>query len=407
MKSFYRQQYAHANYTAFRRSMPTPIIGVYDDHDYGLNDGDRTYPDKEPARQMFLDFIDEPVGSPRRTRDGVYADYLFGPAGRRTKIILLDTRYNRDGSGDDMLGARQWAWLEQAIDADSEVDLFVLGSSVQLVSTDKRIGEGWRLAPKSRARLFDLFAQRRRNIEAPVVFLSGDIHMAEADVTYTCSNASSSSDSASSSVRATPFYEFTSSGLTHSVASHIGETLADLTLGSLILAPRESHAETLDASASVRGWFAGLNFGQVEVDWLERRVTVKIVDDRAAVRLRYDLPFDALAQTTYQLEEASESSSASSSGIPSLPPLIASRCAEEAARRLAPPMFVIPGVKAMLFAIILSQVGLALLIAGVWHFWSKRLERKEKSRSAREAFKLTLEEKAKARAAKKEAKKKE
>lgn len=60
------------------------------------NDGDAKFPDKEYARQAFLDFLDEPADSARRTQSGLYASYTFGnEAGKRVKVILLDGRYNQ------------------------------------------------------------------------------------------------------------------------------------------------------------------------------------------------------------------------------------------------------------------------------------------------------------------------
>ena len=50
---------------------------------------------KDASRRIFLDFWDEPAGSPRRDRDGVYASYVFGPPGQRVQVILPDLRYNR------------------------------------------------------------------------------------------------------------------------------------------------------------------------------------------------------------------------------------------------------------------------------------------------------------------------
>ena len=59
-------------------------------------------------KKLWLDFIDEPQSSPRRSRvnDGIYTSYYLG-ANKRLKIILLDVRYNRDSVADgtqDMLG---------------------------------------------------------------------------------------------------------------------------------------------------------------------------------------------------------------------------------------------------------------------------------------------------------------
>jgi alkaline phosphatase D len=39
------------------------IIGIWDDHDYGMNDGDARNPIKIPQKQIFLDYLDEPKDS--------------------------------------------------------------------------------------------------------------------------------------------------------------------------------------------------------------------------------------------------------------------------------------------------------------------------------------------------------
>jgi alkaline phosphatase D len=50
------------------------IIGVWDDHDYGKNNGDKTFKNKHIIREIFLDFIDEPLDSQRRLEKdtGIY-----------------------------------------------------------------------------------------------------------------------------------------------------------------------------------------------------------------------------------------------------------------------------------------------------------------------------------------------
>ena len=58
MRATWRRQHARAGYCAFRARVP--VVGVWDDHDYGENNGDMSYPDKEPAREMFWDFLDVP-----------------------------------------------------------------------------------------------------------------------------------------------------------------------------------------------------------------------------------------------------------------------------------------------------------------------------------------------------------
>ena len=51
-------------YKAFRNV--TPVIGVWDDHDYGCNNCDKQFYKKDYMKQVYLDFIDEPLDSDRR-----------------------------------------------------------------------------------------------------------------------------------------------------------------------------------------------------------------------------------------------------------------------------------------------------------------------------------------------------
>ena len=46
------------------------IIGVWDDHDYGTNDGGRRFQFKEQNRDIWLDFIGEPSDTERRLQKG-------------------------------------------------------------------------------------------------------------------------------------------------------------------------------------------------------------------------------------------------------------------------------------------------------------------------------------------------
>src|SRR3954470_6372614 len=126
----YRTEKNHDGYRSLRRE--SRILGVWDDNDYGISDGGKENPNKVQSETLLLDFLDEPPDSPRRRQAGVYASYTFGPPGQRVKIILLDTRYNRDkpGPNADILGAEQWQWLESQLSAtDSTVTL--IGSGTQ------------------------------------------------------------------------------------------------------------------------------------------------------------------------------------------------------------------------------------------------------------------------------------
>jgi alkaline phosphatase D len=170
-----------------------PIVATWDDHDYGVNDGGRDYPKRNESQQVFLDFFGEPADSPRRTRKGVYDAKIFGPAGKRVQVILLDTRYDRspltkkpgppqkdvgpylpDPSPDAReLSDAQWAWLEAQLREPAELRL--LCSSVQVVN-DQQEWETWGNFPKERERLVSLINDTKAT---GVLILSGDRHLAE------------------------------------------------------------------------------------------------------------------------------------------------------------------------------------------------------------------------------------
>lgn len=43
------------------------VVGVWDDHDFGTNDGGKHFPFKNQNREIWLDFIGEPNDTDRRT----------------------------------------------------------------------------------------------------------------------------------------------------------------------------------------------------------------------------------------------------------------------------------------------------------------------------------------------------
>jgi phosphodiesterase/alkaline phosphatase D-like protein len=77
------------------------LMGVWDDHDFGINDGGTEHEFKTETQQIFLDYMNVPLDSPRRLRQGVYSSEVIGEAGERVRIILLDARFHRDAIGSD------------------------------------------------------------------------------------------------------------------------------------------------------------------------------------------------------------------------------------------------------------------------------------------------------------------
>ena len=197
MKRKYKQQLSRPGYKAFREKFP--IIGIWDDHDYGINNGGKSNPIKAQGQQMFLDFLDEPADSERRKQEGIYTSYEYGEGDSSVKIMLLDTRYHRDrpGSGRaDILGAQQWRWLESEI-KNSAARVNIIVSGVSVLSRQMPFAEEWNDFKWARIRLFNLI----ENYQLPgVLFLTGDRHF---------------SSHLRNTVKGQAFHEFMSSGLTH------------------------------------------------------------------------------------------------------------------------------------------------------------------------------------------------
>lgn len=57
----------------------TPVTGLWDDHDFNNNNGGKEYEGKNEVQKILLEFLDEPIDSPRRTREGLYGSHTFGP----------------------------------------------------------------------------------------------------------------------------------------------------------------------------------------------------------------------------------------------------------------------------------------------------------------------------------------
>ena len=70
---YYRRQ-SRSEYRALVAGVS--VFSIWDDHDYGLNDGGKEYLFKEKSKELFLDFWNIPSNDPRRTRSGLYHDVL-------------------------------------------------------------------------------------------------------------------------------------------------------------------------------------------------------------------------------------------------------------------------------------------------------------------------------------------
>jgi alkaline phosphatase D len=203
------EQKTNPYYSSFADSCR--ILGIWDDHDYGLNDGGKEFEAKKASKNQLFAFLDIPENDPSRLHEGVYQSYTIEEQGVSIKVILLDTRYFRgdlipdpsgqkrylEASKESILGEAQWAWLEKELKT-SMADFHLIGSGIQVIPTEHGF-EKWANFPNERKRLVKLLEQ----YDPPgTILISGDRHIAEISQLKT-------------SMKQGTLTEVTSSGLTH------------------------------------------------------------------------------------------------------------------------------------------------------------------------------------------------
>ncbi len=194
-----------------RLRQQVPHLAIWDDNDYGLNDGGGWFAHKQASKEAFMAFWQLPAHDERRQREGLYVARSYGPPGQRVQVILLDGRWFRspwkptdqrnapgkeryvpdDNPALTMLGETQWAWLEAQL--RQPADLRLIASGIQVLAEGHGF-ERWGLFPHERQRLFNLIDRTRAN---GVVLLSGDRHIGaayrtSADVPYALTDLTSS-----------------------------------------------------------------------------------------------------------------------------------------------------------------------------------------------------------------------
>ena len=162
------------------------ILKIWDDHDYGKNDGGSEYQLREEAQDLFLEFWNIPANDIRHSRDGIYFDLFKKFDDLNIHIIGLDTRYFRSELKTELIGLKkhykenisknatvlgqaQWEWLEDLFQQDA--DLVILLTSIQLLATEHRF-EKWSNFPLERNKLLNMIQSSGKQ----VVVISGDRH---------------------------------------------------------------------------------------------------------------------------------------------------------------------------------------------------------------------------------------
>lgn len=248
---------------------PLPVFGVFDDHDFGRNNGDKFYQYRKESAKLFVDFLEKSSSASATANyslmkqraaegKGVYGVKVFDfsrPAGeellsdeeaglepttgkaageqtdkipelsdRSVAVFLLDCRSQKtpwkEGFPDkyfldyeaDFLGEEQWQWFKDSLEkSTASVNVIVQGLQVSAERYwDGNKVEGWSLFPMARHRLYQTIL--KSGASAPVL-VSGDVHMAEL-MRSDCQQPNGSPPATTRSL-----LEVTTSGMTHSWGS--------------------------------------------------------------------------------------------------------------------------------------------------------------------------------------------
>jgi alkaline phosphatase D len=170
------------NRWATHRELPSlqPLLasthhyGIWDDHDYGPNDSDRTFRGRATALEVFQDYWLNPSFGTLET-PGVFGRFEWGDV----EFFLLDDRFHRTpdawpaGRDKRMWGEEQFRWLKESLRSS--------------LATFKIVANGSQmLQPKPYDEELGCFAEKQELLDflkqeqiSGVVLLSGDIHHTE------------------------------------------------------------------------------------------------------------------------------------------------------------------------------------------------------------------------------------
>lgn len=188
----YYSEWGLHNRPAFERAMPfyksflkaMPHYAIWDDHDYGWNDADKSYPLKETSREVFKKFWVNP--SYGQNNQGIYTKVTYNDI----DVFMLDDRWFR--SNDDMpdsingkpntnkkmYGNQQMEWLKNALlQSNNNVNITfrIIATGSQVLNPMSPF-DCFRHFSTEYKEMMDFIADNKIN---GVVFLTGDRHHSE------------------------------------------------------------------------------------------------------------------------------------------------------------------------------------------------------------------------------------
>lgn len=154
----------------------TQNIAIWDDHDFGPDDSDRSFYNKYTTQQAFKDFwANKSYGMDAGQKEGIFSSYNWSD----TEFFLLDNRFfkspNKRLTGEKtMLGTAQIQWLIDALTySKANFKIIVIGG--QVLNTEAVFENYENYKSEKDFLLSEILANQIKG----VVFISGDRHFTE------------------------------------------------------------------------------------------------------------------------------------------------------------------------------------------------------------------------------------
>lgn len=155
-----------------------PIMGIWDDHDFGQDNNDGTYPYKEIARKVFMETY--PTYPYEVENKGIYYRFTIADV----DAFVIDTRWyrspmqNAEGEDKIMLGEKQLAWFLNGL-KQSTAHIKIIFSSIPFndyggdTSSDRDGYDSWMGFKFARNKILSFI---KENKITGIVVLSADQH---------------------------------------------------------------------------------------------------------------------------------------------------------------------------------------------------------------------------------------
>lgn len=169
-------------YSNFLKAFPQ--YAIWDDHDYGWNDADKSFPLKETSREVFKKFWSNP--SYGENNEGIYTKFTWNDV----DIFLLDDRWFRSNDGikdsingvvnkdKKMFGVKQMEWLKNALvqsNNNYNITFRIIATGSQILNPMSPY-DCFRNFSVEYKEMMDFIAENNIN---GLVFLTGDRHHSE------------------------------------------------------------------------------------------------------------------------------------------------------------------------------------------------------------------------------------